>query len=100
METFRVANVLNNLYELINVKSKSKHEIHLNFFNCNINLNKGDLIKLNILLLNSNWEGYSDSYNFGSIDSIFGKNILSEKDVDLIKIKTKENVFMLKRLYG
>ena len=100
METFQVVNVLNNLYELTNVKSKSKHEIHLNFFNYNINLNKGDLIKLTIQLLDANWEGYSDSYNFGSIDSIYGKNISSEEDVDIIKIKTKDNVFMFKRLYG
>ena len=100
METFQVVNVLNNLYELTNVKSKSKHEIHLKFFNYNINLNKGDLIKLNIQLLDANWEGYSDSYNFGSIDSIYGKNISSEEDVDIIKIITKDNVFMFKRLYG
>ena len=100
METFKVVNILNNLYELINVKRKSKHEIRLNFFDNNINLGIGDLIKLNIKLLDKNWEGYIDCYNYGSIDSVFGKNILTEEDVDIIKIKSKNNVFILKRLYG
>ena len=100
METFKVVNTLNNLYELINIKRKTKHEIRLKFFDNNINLGNGDLIKLNIKLLDKNWEGYTDCYNYGSIDSVFGKNILTEEDVDIIKIKSKNNVFILKRLYG
>ena len=100
METFQIISVEGDHYELFDIKNHSKHEIILSFFDISEKLHKGDMVQFSKLLLNSEWEGYSDHYNFGPINSIYGKQKLKAVDVDVIKLIISGKVIKLKRLYG
>ena len=53
-----------------------------------------------ITLLNKQYDGYSTSYTFGSLESKYGKENISMDDVDVIKVVISGMEIYLKRLYG
>ena len=100
MSTYEIVNICGNKCEIKETKTKKLYFISFKIINLSFKLKIGDLIKFNNKLLNSEWEGYSDEYYFGPIDSIFGKQIFSENDFDLLEIKRNGKIIKLKRLYG
>lgn len=60
----------------------------------------GDYICIAEELLNPKYEGYSTSYTFGSLESIYGKENILINDIDIIKVIIDEKEIYLKRLYG
>ena len=100
MSTYEIINILGNKCEIRGTKTKKLYFISFRIIELSFKLKIGDLIKFNNKLLNSEWEGYSDEYCFGSIDSIFGKGNFSENDIDLLQIKRNDKIIELKRLYG
>lgn len=60
----------------------------------------GDYIYMSKELLNKNYKEYSNTYTFGSLDSIYGRTINNENNPDIIKIDINNKSFYLKRLYG
>lgn len=102
---------MNNLKKLVIVniegykytlKDKNEHNyvINLEFFDIQKKPLIGNYIYIGKELLDKNYDGYSTSYTFGSLENKYGKKIISLKDIDIIKIVLEENSIYLKRLYG
>lgn len=51
-------------------------------------------------LLNPKYEGFSNIYTFGSLESKYGKENISITDIDVIKVAINKLEIYLKRLYG
>ena len=58
------------------------------------------LIRIHENLLNRNYDGYSLEYNFGSINSPYGRVINLKEDEDLLIVKQDEIITKFKRVYG
>ena len=76
------------------------YDLNIEFFDLDEKPNKRDYIYMSEELLNPIYEGYSKSYTFGSLQNIYGRDIIPEKDVDCIKVKINKKEILLKRLYG
>lgn len=87
------------LYTLIDDENK-EYIFNLEFLDINDKVQKGNIIYINDELLNSNYEGYSTNYTFGSLESCYGKENIQLDDIDVIKLIIKEKEIYLKRLYG
>lgn len=81
-------------------KNEKKYILNLEFLDINEKPKKGDYIYINSELLNKQYDGYSTSYTFGSLESKYGKENISMDDVDVIKVVISGMEIHLKRLYG
>ena len=81
-------------------KNEKKYILNLEFLDINEKPKKGDYIYINSELLNKQYDGYSTSYTFGSLESKYGKENISMDDVDVIKVVISGMEIYLKRLYG
>ena len=99
MIKLRISNSNGYLYELEDENNK-KYSLNLEFFDLEEPLKVGNQICMSAKLLDSNYEGYSTSYTFGSLDSKYGRANLPLDDIDVIKVIEKDKEIYLKRLYG
>lgn len=99
MEKLKIEKIENERYLLIN-KNGKKFEFNLTFYDLEDKLNIGDFIYFNKELLNPEYKEYSDTYFFGPLDEVYGREIKTKDDIDLIKIKTNSRTIYLKRFFG
>ena len=99
MIKLRISNSDGYLYELEDENSR-KYKLNLEFFDLEEPLKVGNQIFMSPKLLDSNYEGYSTNYTFGSLDNKYGKSNLPLDDIDVIKVIEKDKEIYLKRLYG
>lgn len=74
--------------------------INIEFQDIDIKPNINDYIYISEKLLDKNYKEYSKSYTFGNIDSIYGRKIEEDNDVDIIAISINNKKTYMKRLYG
>ncbi len=99
LEIFKIKEI--DFKRLIILDQENKeYEIWISFHGFKEEIKPGNLIKMDRNLLNEEYEGYAKVYNFGPLDSKYGRKIIDKEDEDLIKIKIGTKVFKLKRLYG
>lgn len=60
----------------------------------------GDLLQIDEKLLDRNSEYFCPPYTFGSLDSIYGRDMTAIPESDLLYIKSGTDIIKLKRLYG
>jgi len=99
MEKLKIMKIENNTYTLLN-KDGEKFEFNLTFYDLEENLVQGDFIYFNKHLLNPNYKEYNKTYFFGPLDEVYGREIKSKEDIDLIKIKLGDKTIFLKRFFG
>lgn len=94
--------IINNVRYIYNLEDKNekKYVLNLEFFDINEKPKKGDYIYINGELLNKEYDGYSTSYTFGSLESQYGKASISMDDIDVIRVVINGMEIYLKRLYG
>ena len=100
MRELQVYGIDKNNYLLIDKESKKEYHFDLYFFDLKDKVTVGDSIVFNEKLLDNNYLEYSEEYYFGSIDDIYGREINSLQDIDLIAIKKGDRKIFLKRFYG
>lgn len=81
-------------------EDENNYIINLDFFDVEKKPKVGNYIYINKELLNSEYEGYSTSYTFGSLENKYGKENISKYDIDVIKVVLDKMEIYLKRLYG
>jgi len=86
-------------YNLIDENGR-KYNICLNFCDIESQPESGDIIYISEKLLNAKYEGYSTSYTFGDLESIYGKEKIQIDDIDIVKLVIGKREIYLKRLYG
>ena len=74
--------------------------LNLEFFDIQEAPKEKDYIYISEKLLDNKYDGYSTSYTFGELDSIYGKENIELNDVDVIKLVINKNEIYLKRIYG
>ena len=99
MIKLKIMNIDNYIYTLTDEKGK-KYSLNLDFIDLKNNPTIGDYIMFAEDLLNPKYDGASTTYTFGKLDSMYGRDIQSTQDVDVIKVITKDLEIYLKRLYG
>lgn len=99
MKRLKIEKIENYEY-LLEDEDKKSYSLNLEFFDLEENIKNGDYIHIDEKLLDKNYDGYSYSYAFGSLDSKYGKNNISLNDTDVIKLETQKKEIYLKRLYG
>ncbi|MBR3161129.1 MAG: hypothetical protein IKF19_00155 [Bacilli bacterium] len=99
MKKLKIVNKKNSLY-ILEDNNKIKYKFNIEFQDINIIPNINDYIYLSKVLLDNNYNEYSNMYTFGSLDSSYGRNIINENSPDIIRIDIKEKSIYLKRLYG
>ena len=100
MQKLIVKEVIDDKYVLLDITTKKKYEFTLTFYDIDEPVQKGDILGIQPELLNPFYEEYSFYYMIGGINSPEGRKITSEKDADLIFLKTQNNTYKLKRLWG
>ena len=78
----------------------NKYTFNLEFLDIEKIPDMGDYIWFSSELLNSEYEGYSTMYVFGSLENKYGKENISLDDIDVIKLELNSDEIFLKRLYG
>lgn len=89
----------NSLYVLEN-NNHQNYNMLLKFWDIEESPNVGDIIYINELLLDTNYEGYSNFYTFGGLHNQYGKKDISLDDEDVIMLIMEKKKIYLKRLYG
>lgn len=90
----------NNYEYEVKDESGKTYILNLDFFDIQEKPTGGDCIYISEELLDSQYDGYSTSYTFGGLDSIYGKENIEINDIDVIKLIINKNEIYLKRLYG
>ena len=65
-----------------------------------LKLKEGTKIYMHEELLDNNYVEYSPHYYFGDINAVYGRNVQSANDIDVIMIVLKNEKIFLKRFYG
>lgn len=100
MQRLEIINIENKyLYYLKNERG-NKYTLGIEFFDIEEKPKVGDCIYMSKELLDTKYDGYSNNYTFGSLESEYGKKNISIGDIDVIKLKIGHNEIYLKRLYG
>lgn len=99
MEKLKIINKNGYLYNLEDDTGK-EYILNIEFQDIGENVDTGAYISLCRELLDPKYEGYSNHYTFGSLESKYGKEINTINDIDVINIETNDKVILLKRLYG
>lgn len=81
-------------------ESGKTYILNLEFFDIQELPKEKDYIYISEELLDNKYDGYSTSYTFGGLDSIYGKENIEMNDVDVIKLVIDRNEIYLKRIYG
>ena len=74
--------------------------VYLDFIGIDVIPKEGNYICMHEELLNSGYEGYSNNYTFGDINSKYGKSDIKENDIDSMLLICDDKQIKLKRLYG
>lgn len=81
-------------------ENDNEYKFNIEFLDLEKPLQFKNDIYINAELLNPKYEGYSTSYTFGGLESVYGRSNLALDDIDVIKVVTDEKEIYLKRLYG
>lgn len=99
MISLKIDRINRNLYTLKDMDGIT-YELVLKFLDIEFTLDVGDSIHMNEQLLDERYEGYSGYYTFGNLNNSYGKEDISIKDIDIIRVTSKNKTILLKRLYG
>lgn len=99
MISLKIDKINKNLYTLKDIEGTT-YEIVLKFLDIDFTLDIGDSLYMNEKMLDERYEGYSTYYTFGNLNNSYGKEDISIKDIDIIRVTSKNKTILLKRLYG
>lgn len=99
MIKLEILNINNYEYKLKDEKG-NYYNLNLDFLDINKKPEIGDYMYVKEKFLDPNYEGYSTSYTFGSLENEYGKENIVLDDIDVIKIEIDKLEIYLKRLYG
>jgi len=93
-----IKNIVNNDYELVN--NDNIYKLNIRFFDIKKFPKIGDTIYMSENLIDKKYPEYSNCYQFGAVNSIYGReiNMNSENEVICI-VMDGENTY-LKRIFG
>lgn len=100
MEKFLVVNVSENRYTLRNVETTKEFKVKFTFFDLEQPIKRGDMISLHAELLDPKYSEYSKHYYFGAKDKVYGRNVTSKDDIDVMGIYSNGKSIALKRFFG
>jgi len=100
MVKLQILNVNDNIYTLLNIESNKTYKFSLNFYGLQKLPQVGDFLSFHSELLDKNYVEYSESYQFGPIEEIYGREILNRDSVDYILITYSDKIVSLKRFFG
>ncbi len=80
--------------------SQNQKQIEITLLCEGLKLETGTKVFLHEELLDKNYAEYNPHYYFGDIKEVYGRNISSAKDVDVIIIEKNNEKIFLKRFYG
>ena len=95
----RIVEINGYNYELLD-QSGERYKLNLEFIDVFDQPKEDDFIVMDECLLNPRHEKYSHSYTFGPLDSVYGKENVTQADPDFISIIVDDEEISLKRLYG
>ena len=99
MKKLIITNIDHNLYTLKD-KNNIIYKFNINFYNLTKLPSTSDIIYISNNLLDKNYIEYSNYYNFGKLNSEYGRNITNENNPDILIIEIEGKKEYLKRLYG
>lgn len=100
MAKLQIIGINNEKYSLIDLESQKEYQFELKFYGLKNNLKIGDKLGFHDELLDPKYKEYSQSYQFGPIDEIYGRNVAGLKDIDSIMLLVDNEKIYLKRFFG
>lgn len=100
MKKLVINDINQDTYSLIDVKDNKSYSLSLTFYDIDNVPTKGDIIRIADELLDTSYEEYSNSYQFGALDKPYGRNIKSSVDIDCIMLQQGNKKTYLKRFFG
>ena len=100
MVKLTVVNISKWQYTLKNVETNQEYVKALEFHGLKKPLKIGDQIIMHKELLDPEYHEYSNQYAFGPVDEVYGREVSSSADTDVIGIKQGNDIISLKRFYG
>ncbi len=95
----RIVEINGYNYELLD-QSGERYKLNLEFIDVFDQPKENDFIVMEDCLLNSSYEKYSHSYTFGPLDSVYGKENVTQADSDFAVLIVDDEEIPVKRLYG
>ena len=93
-----IKNIVNNDYEL--VSNNNIYKLNIRFLDLKKFPKIGDTIYASENLTDKKYHEYSDSYQFGAVNSIYGREInMNSKEEVICIVMDGENTYM-KRVFG
>ena len=80
--------------------SQNQKQIDITLLCEGLNLKTGTKVYIHQELLDKSYDEYNTHYYFGDIRKVYGRNISSANDVDVIMIEKNNEKIFLKRFYG
>lgn len=99
MVKLQIINKIGHVYTFKDIYNKC-FDIDIEFLDIEDQPQIGEVVFIKEELLNPQYEGYSTSYTFGSLQNKYGKQNILIDDIDIIKLISNEKEIYLKRLYG
>ncbi len=93
-----IKSINNNDYELVN--NDNIYKLNIKFFDIEKTPKEGDIIYISENLLDKKYHEYSDSYQFGSVNSIYGREVNKNSENEVICIVMNGENTYLKRVFG
>ena len=100
MVKLQVLNVSDKTYTLLNIKTGQTYKFNLNFYGLKKLPQAGDFLNFSNELLDKNYIEYSESYQFGPITEVYGREVTSSEDIDVIELDLDDEKIYLKRFFG
>ena len=99
MISLNIEKIDKNKY-LLKDENETHYELTLKFIDVDFTLTVGDKIYMHEQLLDESYEGYSDFYTIGNLNSLYGRANVTINDIDAIRVVANNKTILLKRLYG
>lgn len=93
-----IKSVVNNDYELMN--NDNIYKLNIKFYDIEKTPKVGDVVYMSERLLDKNYREYSDSYQFGVVNSPYGRDININSETEIICVVINEKNIFLKRVFG
>ena len=100
MVVLKILDVNDKIYTLLNIENNQTYKFNLSFFGLKKLPQVGDSLSFNEKLLDKNYVEYSESYQFGPIEEVYGRELSGRDDADYIVINFIDKTISLKRFFG
>lgn len=76
------------------------YQLKINLYDVGYKIQEGDFVSISEKLLDPTFEEYSDLYQFGPLESKYGRPVTDKIKDEIIRIDTNQKKIYLKRIFG